>query len=114
MEDRANIQTVLKAFGVAALASLLGLAFVLLLAVLVGPADAHSWYPRECCSGLDCAPVEKALVVPEGLIVTTVQGTVFIPASFPYRESQDGQMHACIQRRNGESRLICAFRPPLM
>lgn len=114
MEDRTSIQTVMKAFGVAALASLLGLGIVLMLAILVGPAKAHSWYPLECCSGMDCAPVEKAMVVPEGLIVTTVQGTVFIPASFPYRESQDGQMHACIQKENGETKLLCAFRPPLM
>ena len=48
----------------AACAGLIG--FVLWLAfltlalclVLSGPARAHDWYPRECCSAADCAPVQ--------------------------------------------------------
>lgn len=109
-----GIQILIKAFGVAALAILLGLGIVLMLAILVGPAKAHSWYPYICCANRDCAPVITAQVVPDGMVVTTQHGTVFIPASFPYRESQDGQMHACIQKENGETKLLCAFRPPLM
>lgn len=114
MESRTSTHTFMKAFGAAALAGLLGLGIVLLLAALVGPAKAHSWYPWFCCSNRDCAPVVSAQVVPEGMVVTTQHGTVFIPASFPYRESKDGQMHACIRQKDGETKLICAFRPPLM
>jgi len=35
--------------------------FVLSVGILVfsNQAKSHDWYPMECCSGLDCAPVEK-------------------------------------------------------
>lgn len=39
MESRTSIHTVMKAFGVAALASLMGLALILALAALVGPVE---------------------------------------------------------------------------
>lgn len=66
MAQKTEIATFVKAFGAAALAGLLGLGIVLLLAALVGPAKAHSWYPWVCCSNRDCAPVVSAQVVPAG------------------------------------------------
>ncbi len=67
------------------------------------PAAAHDWYPMECCSGLDCAPVEKVEILQPpaiasflpspaqsapvgGMLVTTRHGSVVVPANFPRRE----------------------------
>jgi hypothetical protein len=94
------------------------------------PAAAHDWYPMECCSGLDCAPVEKVEMLPGpaiasmlsspaqaaplgGMLVTTRHGSVVVPADFPRRESKDSRMHACMRPAQGGSmRLICIFFPP--
>jgi hypothetical protein len=79
-----------------------------------GPASAHSWYPKECCSGKDCAPVEKTTwFVPLGgglpqLVVTSAVGTAIVPHDFPVRESKDGRMHVCIQ----DVWIVCLFVPP--
>lgn len=111
MEDRTSIHTVMKAFGVAALASLLGLGIVLALAALVGPAKAHSWYPRECCSGYDCAPISDMLRLPDGsLVITNTNGdqTVF-PPGFRIRIPEDDGRHACIAPFT--KRPICLFLP---
>ena len=108
------------------------------LAVLAGlmtlahRARAHDWYPIECCSGMDCAPVEKveiepaeaftanalippAYAAPSAMVVTTKHGTVIVPANFPRRESKDGQLHACMRpKQDGSMRLLCIFFPPAM
>jgi hypothetical protein len=66
------------------------------------PVGAH-WYPKEYCSGNDCAPVEKATwLVPADdglpqLVVTSGIGTAIVPHNFPVRDSKDGRMHVCIQ-----------------
>jgi hypothetical protein len=89
-------------------------------------AAAHDWYPIECCSGMDCAAVEKVEIVPMQsagimgstgapgtMIVTTKHGTAIVPANFPRRESKDNRMHACMRTAPGGSmRLICLFLPP--
>ena len=89
-------------------------------------AAAHDWYPVECCSGMDCAPVEKVEIIslqsagimgsaplPGSMLITTKHGTVIVPANFPRRESKDNQMHACIRPSTGGTpRLICLFLPP--
>jgi hypothetical protein len=89
-------------------------------------AAAHDWYPIECCSGMDCAPVEKVEIIslqsagimgsaplPGSMLITTKHGTVIVPANFPRRESKDNQMHACIRPSTGGTpRLICLFLPP--
>lgn len=98
--------------------------------VAIGPAVAHEWYPMECCSGLDCAPVEKVEMLPGpsiasmlsspahasalgGMLVTTMHGSVVVPADFPRRESKDHRMHACMRRApTGGMQLICIFFPP--
>jgi hypothetical protein len=86
----------------------------------------------ECCSGMDCAPVEKVEILQApaiasflpspaqafpvgGMMVTTKHGSVVVPANFPRRESQDSRMHACMRPGpNGAMRLICVFLPPAM
>jgi hypothetical protein len=95
-------------------------------------AAAHDWYPMECCSGMDCAPVEKVEILQSpaiasflpspsqaspvgGMLVTTKHGSVVVPVNFPRRESKDGRMHACMRPSpNGTMRLICVFLPPAM
>jgi hypothetical protein len=89
-------------------------------------AAAHDWYPIECCSGMDCAPVEKvefmevqsagimgSATLPGTMMVTTKHGSVMVPANFPRRESKDHRMHACMRpMAGGTLRLICLFIPP--
>ena len=104
-----------------------------LLAALLAaatPAAAHDWYPMECCSGRDCAVVEKVEMLPGpsiasmlstpaqaapigGMLITTRHGSVVVPANFPRRESKDNQMHACMRpTSDGSMRLLCLFLPP--
>jgi hypothetical protein len=81
---------------------------------LCSPAGGHSWYPQECCSGRDCAPVEKInwlVLANDGLpqlVVTSAIGTAVIPHDMPERGSKDGRMHVCIQ----DVWAICLFIPP--
>ena len=65
-------------------------------------ADAHDWYPMECCHGMDCAPVDKVQLLSPvsanatpAMIVTTKYGTVVVPPDFPRREF-GRQPHACL------------------
>ena len=103
-----------------------------LLLATATPAAAHDWYPMECCSGMDCAAVEKVEILQGpaiasflptpgqsspvgGMLVTTKHGSVVVPANFPRRESKDSRMHACMRPGpNGTMRLICVFLPPAM
>ena len=100
-----------------------------LLAVAT-PAAVHDWYPMECCSTMDCAPVEKVEILQgpamasmlgatssssmsSSMLVTTKHGTAIVPANFPRRESKDHRMHVCMRPgEGGTMRLICIFMPP--
>ena len=96
------------------------------LLLVATAAVAHDWYPIECCSGMDCAPVEKVEIMPMQsagimgsttlpgtMMITTKHGSVIVPANFPRRESKDNRMHACIRASgSGNLRLICLFLPP--
>ena len=81
------------------------------------PARGHSWYPQACCSGKDCARVEKIELVPAGRMVTTKHGTILVPVDFQARESEDSDFHACISKGDGEFApvgelsLTCWFEP---
>lgn len=93
-----------------------GLCLALVLAA--SAAYAHSWYPVHCCSGKDCAPIEK--MEPDeklgGYQVTTKYGTAHIPANFKWQPSQDEFYHACIIQGADEGggtfvTVLCAFAP---
>lgn len=89
----------------------------LILAGLIGfislPAEAHDWYPRECCGGWDCAPAERVVSTSGGLWVTTKHGTAFFDAAFATRESKDGRIHACMRPEGGgKFTPLCLFIPP--
>lgn len=104
------------------LAIVIVLAACSVLIVLASRARAHSFYDQECCSGQDCAPVEKVEYVagalyngPPGqvdplpvMVVTTRHGMAAVPRNMKVRPSPDGRLHACIL--NG--RLICIYVPP--
>ena len=113
-----------------ALALILGLAGLCLF--IATRALAHDWYHIECCSSMDCAPVDRVEIVPSQhaitsmlappafaspsiMIVTTKHGTVAVPANFKHRASPDAQMHACMRKgSDGSMRLICIYMPPSM
>ncbi len=90
--------------------------------VWVRPAQAHSWYPRECCHDDDCTPVEGATwVVPAGggrpqLLVSSKKfGTVVIPEGLTPRPSQDSHKHICVAYSEfGDKDVLCFFVPPSM
>lgn len=103
--------------------------FLSVALLLAGPAQAHDWYPPECCHELDCAPVDKVEMLPGAsmaimgapsggagpgaMMVTTKHGTAYVPADFPRRASKDNRMHACMRKTQmGTMKLICIFLPP--
>jgi hypothetical protein len=91
------------------------------VAYWIVPLKAHEWYPWDCCSGIDCAPVldVESVRVPtadQGLpivLVRTKWGTAVVPPNFPVRPSRDNEMHACMTpASDGTMRLLCLFIPP--
>jgi len=73
------------------------LVIFIVLMVWFAPANAHSWYPKECCSGQDCAEVTDKIEHPDGsMTVTTKHGTAKIPKGFKKMPSSDNKDHACI------------------
>jgi hypothetical protein len=94
-----------------------GLTLLLVAAALpaCSSADAHDWYPRECCSNRDCAPADAVQRREDGSYLVTSRGmSVVIPADYArWRQSPDGRVHVCIRKlRSGAEYLICAFRGP--
>jgi hypothetical protein len=87
------------------------------------PAQAHDWYPKECCHDNDCAPVESisrsssltAWSELPNMVVTTKHGTAIVPPSLPRRASRDNRMHACMNPGPmGRMQVICIFTPPTL
>lgn len=89
--------------------------FILFLVLFTSNVNAHSWYPMECCSNMDCAPVEKVIFTKfdneklPNMIVTTKFGTATVPHDIKFRVSKDSNLHACIVKAS----LKCIFVPPL-
>ncbi len=87
----------------------------LALAISAGcsAAEAHSWYPWECCSENDCAPIPLAEAPrEEGGGFTLVDGR-----RISYRElkpSPDGNWHLCEQKwpaNARERKILCIYGP---
>ena len=74
------------------------------------PADAHNWYPKDCCGGNDCAPAESVVRRNDGSYEAFARGmSVLIPAEYnEWKRSPDGKVHVCVR----EYLLVCAFRGP--
>lgn len=71
------------------LALLLGL-------ILAGEARAHDWYPRACCSDIDCAPLSPERVVPtQGGYIVMFEGEEYLVPYENANSSPDGRYHLC-------------------
>jgi hypothetical protein len=87
--------------------------FALFVLLLSSAAQAHDWYPIECCHMMDCAPVDSVDTSNNQLVVKSKLGSVSVPATFPRRESKDHRMHVCMRPDPaGGMHLICIFLPP--
>lgn len=95
--------------------------FLFITAAMLSLARAHDWYPLECCSQVDCAPVDWVTMsqtsgflpgtpLESSMVVSTKHGMAIVPLELQRRESKDGRMHACIR----DGRVICIFVPPGM
>jgi hypothetical protein len=89
------------------------LALVLALST-ARPADAHSWYPKECCSGRDCMVADRMITDSLGsksIIVGPYR--ILVPRGFVPRPSPDGRIHACfiVDDEGSGPELRCLFVP---
>ena len=79
-----------------------------MIALISMPSVAHDWYPADCCSGGDCAPISDTRIVrtSDGYVIdgqwkfTTAQA----------RRSLSGRYHACFPQVGGAPK--CLFVPP--
>ncbi len=66
-------------------------------------AHAHSWYPKECCSQMDCRAADAFYAAERGgQVVVVGQIRIWLPADFAARPSPDGQVHICFRVAAGE------------
>lgn len=72
-----------------------------------GSANAHEWYPWECCSGHDCDAItpDRVKIVEGGYVI---DGKFMVPTK-EARRSQDEHYHACFPQPEN---LRCFFAPP--
>lgn len=82
-------------------------AFLLWLASLVVDVRAHSFYPADCCSGTDCAPIAEARVRP-AFAGYMIDGVHYVPMA-QVKPSPDGEYHACFPK---PETLRCFWAPP--
>ncbi len=81
---------------------------VLALVLLIVPALAHSFYPQDCCSGADCAPLaaSRVQITAAGYLI---DGRETIP--FPLAKwSPDEHYHACFPKAM-QGRAGCFWAP---
>lgn len=90
-------------------------AIVLLAALVTGLllaglscCKAHSWYPADCCSDRDCAPIPSSDVdeTAEGFVIKSTGE--FIERS-KAKMAPDDQFHIC--RYPSSKIIICFFQP---
>lgn len=81
--------------------AVLGYAFAALIASVID-AEAHSWYPRECCGSFDCVPADSITHEPGGKFVIVGHTRIPIPKDFVPRSSPDGRIHVCFSTSAGE------------
>lgn len=80
-------------------------------------ALAHSWYPTECCSDKDCAPVAESEIKDGGSTF------IYKGIHFPKRDakvSPDDKYHVCYRNglqctwtgcTSGPPKILCMWRP---
>lgn len=82
-------------------------------------AQAHDWYPVECCAQQDCVPARSVDADGRGGDMTVVVGDlrILVPAGFPARTSPDSRVHVCFRMFAGDMdgspvlTPICLFLP---
>jgi hypothetical protein len=87
--------------------------WALLAALAASPAVAHEWYPYECCSDNDCAPI------PAGETPREMNGgfTLIDGRHVAYkavRSAPDGRWHLCQPALPADTALrpiLCIFGP---
>ncbi len=78
----------------------------------IGPAQAHSWYPMECCGGQDCHETDMVTEMPDGSArVQAGKDTMIVPRGFKRRPSQDAHYHVCYGELHGSIVIYCFFQP---
>lgn len=90
------------------------LLFVALLATSVTPeAQAHSWYPMECCSKRDCMPADRVERDARGdMQVTVGHRRIWVPQGFAVRPSVDNRIHICFHLDDHKFLMpLCLFMP---
>ena len=81
-------------------------------------ANAHDWYPKECCSDHDCMPADRVVASNRGgRVVTVGQQRIEVPRGFRVRSSPDHQVHICFRIIADPSEGVfaiplCLFLPP--
>ncbi len=73
-------------------------------------AWAHDWYPPQCCSGRDCAPLAagRVKVTPEAYIIDGIHRVAHNRVQW----SPDGEYHACFP--GGDKLVLGCFWAPRM
>lgn len=74
-------------------------------------AQAHDWYPPECCGQRDCGPADAVERRDDGSYRVVFRGkAVVIPSDYnQWKISPDGRVHVCVA---GSGKVLCAFRAP--
>lgn len=81
---------------------------VVVLLLLVTPAAPHGFYPVDCCSGTDCAPLapERVKVTSAGYVI---DGRHTVPHN-QARFSPDAHYHGCFPP-SMQGKLHCFWAP---
>ena len=89
------------------------IALCVMTALLPPSATAHSWYPHECCSGIDCreVPAKNISERPEGYVIKNT-GEIVRYGDRRVKDSPDGEYHWCSVAGADDTRTICLFVPP--
>ena len=59
-------------------------------------ANAHSWYPKECCDQDDCAPADTMTRDIRGdWEIIVGHRRIWVPQGFKMRPSPDNRIHIC-------------------
>ena len=77
--------------------------------LIVSPACAHSWYPKQCCSDNDCRAVPCAELTKINLGLMWRGSVIFDDTQT--RDSRDQFCHVCIKSYAGFDLPICVFIP---
>ena len=91
------------------------IAYVGVIIFLVSAANAHDFYPWECCSGHDCGPIAMEQPPREENGGFTLQDGSGRHVSYKdLKMSPDGQWHLCEQKWQTElkdRKILCLYAP---